>query len=71
VTLSLGNGKFDVYDLSAHAFLGERRSGDVRLKIPANGARVIVVVPSGARRQLENGSLLCDGVPIDYQARSK
>ncbi len=71
VTLSLEGGSFDLYDLSAHAFIGERKSGRVSLTIPANSSRVIVVVPSGARRHVEKGSLLCDGVPVDYQAGTK
>ena len=71
VTLALEGGSFDLYDLSAQAFIGEQKSGRVALTIPANSSRVIVIVPSGARRQVENGSLLCDGVPIDYQARAK
>jgi hypothetical protein len=71
VTLAPEGGGFDLYDLSAHAFIGEQKSGRVALTIPANGSRVIVVVPSGARRRVENGSLLCDGVPVDYQAGTK
>jgi len=50
-----------------HGLISVRSARDVR----ANGSRVIVVVPSGARRRAENGSLLCDGVPVDYQAGTK
>ena len=71
ITLALEGESFDLYDLSAHAFIGEHKSGRAALTIPANSSRVIVVVPSGARRRVENGSLLCDGVPVDYQAGAK
>jgi hypothetical protein len=71
VTLALESGSFDLYDLSEHAFIAERKSGRVPVKIPANSSRVIVIVPASARRRVENGSLLCDGVPVDYQAQAK
>ncbi len=71
VTLAPEGGNFDLYDLSAHAFVAERKSRRVSVAIPANGSRVIIVIPSGARRSVENGLLLCDGVPVDYQTPFK
>jgi len=71
VTLALESGSFDLYDLSTHAFIGERKSGQASVEIVSNGSRVIVVVPAGARRRVEKGTLLCDGVPVDYQAHTK
>lgn len=57
-----------LYDLSAHEFLRPRAPGDMSLQIPAKGARVIVRVPPGARRQLRNGRLFCGDAAVDYAA---
>lgn len=71
VTLALERGSFDVYDISAHKFIVQGKSGRFALKVPANESRVIAVVPSEARRRVENGMLLCDEVPVDYRTRAK
>lgn len=70
VSLKLGSSASDIYDLSRHRFIGKRKSGSMLLTIPAGGARVVVIVPSGAERKSEKGVLLCDGVPVDYQQDS-
>lgn len=71
VSLQLDSGTFDLYDLTAHTFIGERKSGKVLLDIPAKGSKIVVVVPSEANRQMKDGVLLCDSVAIDYRRRSK
>jgi hypothetical protein len=38
VTLAPEGGGFDLYDLSAHAFIGEQKSGRVALTIPQSQA---------------------------------
>lgn len=55
-----------LYDLSAHEFLHARGQGDGSLQIPARGARVIVLIPPGADRQLRNRTLFCGDVAVDY-----
>jgi len=55
-----------LYDLSAHEFLHARGQSDVSLQIPAKGARVIVLIPPGAQRQLRNRTLFCGDVAVDY-----
>ena len=55
-----------LYDLSAHEFLHVREQ--VSLQIPAKGARVLVLIPPGAHRQVRNGTLFCGDVAVDYAA---
>lgn len=68
VHLPLESEGSQVYDLSAHAFLHTRGKGDLSLEIPANGARVVVLIPPGARRKFRNGKLFCGDVAVDYAA---
>ncbi|MGC2163923.1 MAG: hypothetical protein WA634_18625 [Silvibacterium sp.] len=71
VGLELADGSFDVYDLSSHKFVSSHQSGSVLLSISPGSARIVVVIPSGARREVQKGTLLCDNVPIDYQPHSR
>ena len=70
VRLKLEGGASDIYDLSRHRFIDKHKHGSVMLTIPAGGAQVVVIVPSGVERKSEKGVLLCDGVPVDYQRDS-
>jgi hypothetical protein len=54
-----------LYDLQAHAFLHTRGPGDLSLEIPAQDARVVVLIPPGARRKFRNGRLFCGDVAVD------
>ena len=66
VTLPQGAEGSELYDLTAHCFLHRGGGEGMRLEIPANGARVVVLVPSGARRSVSDGRLLCGGATVDY-----
>jgi hypothetical protein len=55
-----------LYDLGAHAFLDRRRPGPLSLGIPAREARVVVLIPPGARPKFRNGTLFCGDVAVDY-----
>lgn len=57
-----------LYDLSAHAFIHTRGQGSFSLQVPANGAKVVVLIPPGARRKFRNGNLFCGDVAVDYAA---
>jgi hypothetical protein len=71
VTLKIDSGKSDIYDLQAHRYLHESVEGPVRLSIPAQGSRVLVVIPVGQKRTSTNGVLSVGGVPVDYQVHSR
>ena len=58
-----------LYDLTSHAFLAPRGSR-AALEIPAREARVVVLIPRDARRKLNNGTLYCDEVAVDYAPRT-
>jgi hypothetical protein len=66
VTLSLPEGRFDIYDLARHAFIGRHRKGSFRLEVPPASPLVVVVVPSEAQQSKQKNVLLADGVPFDY-----
>ena len=57
-----------LYDLQAHAFVHTRGPSDFSLEIPARDARVVVLVPPGARPKFRNGTLFCGDVAVDYAA---
>jgi hypothetical protein len=67
VTLKLGESKVDIYDLVEQRFTNEKVAGSFPVEIPANGSRLLVIVPSGAKRELKKGVLHGNGVPIDYR----
>jgi hypothetical protein len=66
VRLDVGTAKSDVRDIAAHRFLEQGAAGSIVLRIPANGSRVVAVVPSGKTRRVEGGTLNVEGVPVDY-----
>jgi hypothetical protein len=66
VTLPLGEGRFDIYNLARHTFISRHRKGAVRLEVPSAASLVVVVVPSESKFRKQKNMLLADGVPIDY-----
>lgn len=68
VELTVGAQPSDIYDLTQHKFLEEKRNGRILLAIPGREARVIVIVPSGASRKWEDGTLTCDDIAVDYRS---
>lgn len=67
ISLPLGSGTYDLYDLKRGAFVKERQAGTTPLSIPSRDSRILVVVPAGAKRKQEKGVLLCDDVPVDFR----
>jgi hypothetical protein len=57
-----------LYDLGAHMFLHPRLPGDSLLEIPAREAKVIVLIPPGARPKFRNRTLSCGDIVVDYAA---
>jgi hypothetical protein len=55
-----------LYDLGAHVFLHTGGRGHLSLEVPAHDARVVVLIPPGARRKVSNGTLFCGDVAVDY-----
>ena len=67
VETDLGARKVDVYDTVNRIFLGRNVSGVFRFSLPADAARVLVLVPAGKSWTVENGALKAGGVPVDYR----
>lgn len=67
VEIDLGNKKVDVYDTVSRTFLGRRVSGIFRFSLPADAARVLVLVPAGKSWTVEGGALKAGGAPVDYR----
>ena len=67
VATDLGTKKVDVYDSVSRTFLGRGLSGTFRFSMPADGARVVVLIPVGKRYAAEKGVLSAGGVVVDYR----
>lgn len=67
VQISLGNQKVDVYDTVSRTILKRNTSGNFRFDVPADGARVLVLIPAGKKYVVEKGLLKAGGVVIDYR----
>lgn len=66
VTIRVGAKKVDVYDTVSRKIIQRGAKGAVRFSIPADGARVLVLIPSGAGLRQKNGILWAAEVPVDY-----
>ncbi len=67
VLVNVGAQKVDVYDTVSRSFLQRGVIGNVRVAIAADAARVLVLIPAGARMQVKNKVLMAGGVPVDYR----
>jgi len=67
VIVNIGTQKVDLYDTVSRTFLQRGVSGNVRFAIAADAARVLVLIPAGARVSVKNKVLMAGGVPVDYR----
>lgn len=67
VQTNLGATKVDVYDTVSRTVVQKGVSGNFRFSIPANQARVLVLIPAGKKMKVENGALKAGGVTVDYR----
>jgi len=70
VQLPMANGVFDIYDAVSKQFIQRGVSTAVGLEIPADGAVVTVVVPSGGGITYDEDRMLVNGVVVDYHSTS-
>ena len=71
VNINLGTQKVDVYDTVSRAMMQRGVSGNFQFSIPADGARVLVLIPAGTKLSQKNKVLLAGKVPVDYQYGQK
>ena len=62
--------KCDVYDLSHHRMLRKNVQGSFPVELAPDSAKVLVILPAGAKPKAENGTLKVGGTPIDYQPQA-
>ncbi len=70
VALVLPAGTHDLYDTVADTYLQRSAAGTAMIEIPADGARVVVLVPSGQEEVSSDGKLTVGGVVVDYRVGS-
>jgi hypothetical protein len=67
VTVNVGAGKTDVYDSVSRQILHRGVRGEVSVDLPADAARVLVLVPAGSTWEVKNGHLSAGGAVVDYR----
>ena len=67
ITLDVGPGTKDVYDVLTEQFLATDATGAIQLNIPANQAISIVIVPANGAITFDKNKMLIDGVIVDYR----
>jgi len=67
ILFDAGARKVDLYDTVSRTFLSRGISGKVRCSIPADAARVLVLIPSGTRISVQKKTLMAGKTPIDYR----
>jgi hypothetical protein len=65
--LDVGTNSTDVYELVLHQQLYSGVRGRVKITVSADSARVVVLVPSGGQKSIENRKLMINGVVVDYR----
>jgi hypothetical protein len=66
VSIKVGSKRVDLYDTVSRTFLQRNVRGTVRFPIAADAARVVVVIPAGARISVENKVLMAGETPVDF-----
>ena len=68
VEISTGTGQHDIYDAVSKTFLQKGVSGVTSIIVPADGAVVAVITPSGGSLHYDQDRTLVDTVVIDYRS---
>lgn len=66
VRISVGTQKVDLFDTVSRTFLQRGVKGNVSFSIPADAARVLVLIPSGKPVSMQYGALKAGGVVVDF-----
>jgi hypothetical protein len=68
ITVDIGVGSFDIYDVVSNSFILTNVSGLTSFSIPADQAVVIVIAPAGGVITYKLDKMLIDGVVVDYHS---
>jgi hypothetical protein len=66
VSINLGEKEVDLYDAVSRKFLIRRAKNTVSFEVPADAARLLVLVPAGSRCVVKHGTLMANGTPVDF-----
>lgn len=67
VLIEVGPEAKDLYDAVGKTFVAREARGTTEIPIPADSARVVVVIPAGKEVVYAEGKLLVDGVVVDWR----
>lgn len=71
IKVDAGKKKVDVYDSVSRQILLKGVKGEQSIEIPADAARVLVMVPAGSKWKVKEGKLMAGGVVVDFWYREK
>ncbi|MBI3585515.1 MAG: T9SS type A sorting domain-containing protein, partial [Ignavibacteriales bacterium] len=71
VELKVGDGYHDIYDAVSNSFLLRNVTGNTSLPIPAEGAVLIVITPTGGAITYNLDKMSVNGVVVDYHRSSQ
>jgi hypothetical protein len=63
--------KTDLYNTVTGRFIARNISSSAKIKIPAQGAAVIICVPSNGKINYEGDHMLINGIVVDYRIQQK
>ena len=67
VLLDVGNVQRDIYETLSEKFIGENKSGQVSIIIPAKEAVLLVITPTGGKITYDKNKMLVDNKIVDYR----
>ncbi len=70
VELDVGSGVHDIYDAVQNSFISTGVTGQTTINIPADGALLAVIAPSGGTVSYDLNRMLIDGVVVDYRSEN-
>ncbi len=66
ITIDVGSGSHDIYDAVSNSILIGGATGNTPITIPADGAVIAVIIPSGSTITYDLNKAYVNGIVIDY-----
>jgi len=66
VNIKLPPGTFDLYETTCNKTLEKGAEGLANIKLPAQNANIVVLIPNGTKSEIKNGTLLYGDIEVDY-----
>jgi len=68
IEINVGEGYKKIYDAISGKFIAYKVKGSAKVKIKGDSPLLLVIVPDGAKVEIEGGILKADGIVVDYNA---